>query len=158
MPALAALLPFTLLFAPVSADFARPCVSHIPQAWTGPVRAAALADCAFSTESQTTGAEAWAKYAAEDAASGTLRGPAEIKAAQAKAYASPGFKLLWYPTEAKQLGSFVVTTGRWERHAPNPQGGEEVVLHGRYVTMWQFQKDGSYRWVWDGGEQDEAAR
>ena len=32
-------------------------------------RAAAATDCAFSTEAQTTGAEAWAKYAAPDAAS-----------------------------------------------------------------------------------------
>ncbi len=56
------------------------------------------------------------------------------------------------------MGSFVVTTGRSERHVPNPQGGEVGVLHGRYVTMWQLQKDGAYRWVWDGGEQDESAK
>ena len=152
------LVSLALLFAPVSADFARPCASHIPAAWTGAVRSAALADCAFSTESQTTGAVAWATYAAEDAAMGPRRGPAEIRAAQETAYARPGYKLLWYPTEAKQMGSFVVTTGRWERHVPNPEGGDGRVLHGRYVTMWQLQKDGSYRWVWDGGEQDDAAK
>jgi hypothetical protein len=49
------LLSLALLFAPVSADFARPCASHIPAAWTGAVRSAALADCAFSTESQRPG-------------------------------------------------------------------------------------------------------
>src|SRR5689334_19033454 len=134
-----------LLLAPVSPEFARPCESHIPQSWSGPERQAALADCAFSTESQTTGPEAWAKYAAEDAASGPLRGPAEIKAAQAKAYGRTGYRLLWYPTEAKQMGSFVVTTGRWERHVPRTDGAPERVLHGRYVTMWQKQKDGSYK-------------
>lgn len=144
-----------LLFAPVSAEFAVPCASHIPASWAGAAREAALADCAFSTESQTTGAEAWGRYAADDAASGTLRGPAEIRAAQAKVYARPGYRLLWYPTEAKQLGSFVVTSGRWERHVPGPNGAERF-LHGRYVTMWQKQKDGRYRWVWDGGEEDAA--
>lgn len=158
MPAAAVLLPFALLFAPVSPEFARPCASHIPAGWTGAVRAAALADCAFSTESQTTGAEAWAKYAADDAASGTLRGRSEIQAAQEKTYSRPGYKLFWYPTEAKQMGGFVVTTGRWERHIPDPQGGKAQVVHGRYVTMWQLQKDGSYLWVWDGGEQDGALK
>ena len=49
------LIPLALLFAPVSADFAGPCASHIPEAWTGAVRSAALADCAFSTESQRPG-------------------------------------------------------------------------------------------------------
>ncbi|HXJ38486.1 MAG TPA: hypothetical protein VNH18_04355, partial [Bryobacteraceae bacterium] len=101
--------------------------------------------------------EAWAKYAAEDAASGSLRGPAEIKAAQAKAYARPGYKLLWYPTDVKEMGSFIVTTGRWERHIP-AASGEERILHGRYVTMWQKQKDGNWRWVWDGGEEDSSAK
>lgn len=81
---------FALMFAPVSADFARPCTTHIPEAWTGAVRSAALADCAFSTESQTTGAVAWARYAAEDAAMGPHRGPAEIRATQETAYARPG--------------------------------------------------------------------
>lgn len=154
----AVLVPLALLFAPVSADFARPCASHIPAAWAGAIRAAAMADCGFSTESQTSGAEAWAKYAADDAAMGPHRGPAEIRTAQEKAYSRTGYRLLWYPTEAKQMGSFVVTTGRWERHVPNPAGGEGRVLHGRYVTMWQLQKDGSCRWVWDGGEQDEPVK
>jgi hypothetical protein len=148
------IVPLALLFAPVSAEFARPCAEHIPASWSGAVREAALADCAFSTESQSTGAAAWAKFAAEDAASGRLRGPAEIREAQAKAYARPGYKLIWYPTEAKELGSFVVTSGRWERHVPGPSGGVERVLHGRYVTMWQRQSDGGYKWVWDGGEND----
>lgn len=94
MPAHPLLLSLTLLFAPVSPEFSTPCTSHIPASWTGAVRAAAMADCAFSDESQTTGPDAWAKYAAEDAASGPLRGPSEIKAAQAKAYARPGYKLI----------------------------------------------------------------
>ena len=103
-------------------------------------------------------AEAWARYAAEDAAMGLHRGPAEIRTAHEKADSRTGYRLLWYPSEEKQMGSFVVTTGRSERHVPNPQGGEVGVLHGRYVTMWQLQKDGAYRWVWDGGEQDESAK
>lgn len=56
------------------------------------------------------------------------------------------------------MGTFVVTTGRWERHVPNSAEGEGRVLYGRYVTMWQLQKDGACRWVWDGGEQDEPAK
>lgn len=55
------------------------------------------------------------------------------------------------------MGSFVVTTGRWERHVPSANGDDRV-LHGRYVTMWQRQKDGGWRWVWDGGEEDPAAK
>lgn len=100
----AVLVPLALLFAPVSADFARPCASHIPAAWGGAMRAAAMADCAFSTESQTSGAEAWAKYAAEDAAMGPHRGPAAIRAAQEQAYSRTGYRLLWSPPRRNRWG------------------------------------------------------
>ncbi len=157
MSALFPALLIAFLLADISPEFSAPCVSHIPESWTGNARAAALADCSFSDESQTTGAAAWEKYAAPDAAAGPSRGPAEIRAAQARSYARPGYRLIWYPTEAKAMGSFVLTTGRWERHVPQPDGGLRV-LHGHYITMWQKQPDGAFRWVWDGGEADAPAQ
>ena len=32
--------------------------------------------------------------------------------------------------------------------------GKEEVSHERYVTVWQKQDDGSWRFVWEGGEAD----
>jgi ketosteroid isomerase-like protein len=32
-------------------------------------------------------------------------------------------------------------------------GGKDEVSHGTYITVWQQQPDGSWRFVWDAGEQ-----
>jgi hypothetical protein len=132
-------------------SFQVPCSSHIQRTWPEELRKAAQADCQFFDEAQTSGAAAWVKYASEDAAMKGLNGREQIRAQFENVYKKPGFRLLWYPTKGVVYGSFVVTTGDYERHALDAQG-KETVSHGHYVTVWQKQKDGSYLYVWDGGE------
>lgn len=132
-------------------DFREPCPSHIQSTWAEELRKAAQADCSFFEEAQRSGAAAWVKFAAEDAAMSGISGRDEIRVQFEKTYAKPGFRLLWYPTAGEVYGNFVVTTGSYERHALDANG-KEAVSHGRYVTMWQKQKDGRYLYVWDGGE------
>jgi hypothetical protein len=132
-------------------SFAEPCSSHIQSTWPEELRKAAQADCKFFDEAQTSGAAAWANFAAEDAAMSGLNGRAQIRSQFEKVYAKPGFRLLWFPTSGEVYGSFVVTAGNYERHSLDENGGE-TVSHGHYVTMWQKQKNGSYLYVWDGGE------
>lgn len=131
--------------------FQEPCSSHIQQTWPEELRKAAQADCKFFEEAQR-GPAAWAKFAEEDAAMSGLNGREEIRARFEKVYEKPGFKLLWFPTDGTVYGNFVVTTGRYERHALDEKG-KETVSHGRYLTMWHKQEDGSYLYVWDGGEE-----
>jgi hypothetical protein len=132
-------------------SFQEPCSSHIQSTWPEELRKAAQADCNFFDDAQRSGAGAWAKFAAEDAAMSGLSGREQIRLNFEKTYANPGFKLLWYPTGGEVYGSFVLTTGSYERHALDANG-KDSVSHGHYVTMWQRQKDGSYLYVWDGGE------
>jgi ketosteroid isomerase-like protein len=134
-----------------SGSFQEPCSSHIQSTWPEELRGAAQTDCAFFEQAQRDGAAAWVKFAAEDAAMAGLNGREQIRSQFEKVYAKPGFRLLWYPSAGTVYGKFVVTTGNYERHALGADG-KETVSHGRYITVWQKQADGSYLYVWDGGE------
>ena len=131
--------------------FQQPCASHIQSAWPEALRKAAQADCDFAEAARKKGAAPWADYAAPDASMAGLSGREAIRARFEKAYARPGFQLFWYPTGGSAYGPFVVTTGNYEHHSLD-KDGKDAVVHGNYVTVWQKQKDGSYLYVWDGGE------
>jgi len=130
------------------------CAALMKSGWNANQRGAAQADCEFYNTSIEKGGEAWGDFAARDATLTRGKGKEEIRKASIGLYSRPGFRLLWKPDQAQQFGSsFVVTSGRWERHIENSAGKEEV-SHGRYVTVWQKQDDGSWLFVWDGGEAD----
>ncbi len=132
-------------------EFRVPCESHIQRTWSAELRKAAQADCTFYDEAQKSGAAAWTKFAAEDAAMSGVNGREQIRVRFEGVYQKKGFRLLWYPTGGAEYGSFVVTTGNYERHALDAEG-KETVSHGHYLTVWKKQKDGTYLYVWDGGE------
>lgn len=148
---LVALCAFSSFAMGQQKQFQEPCSAHIQHTWQEELQQAAQADCKFFEEAQRSGAAAWAKFAAEDAAMSGLDGREQIRSRFATVYAKPGFRLLWYPNGGGVYGSFVVTTGSYERHALDDKG-KETVSHGRYLTVWQKQKAGSYLYVWDGGE------
>ena len=130
------------------------CTSLMKREWNANQRGAALADCEFYNMSMEKGGDAWGEFAANNATLPRGKGKEEIRKASVALYSRPGFRLLWKPDQAQPFGSsFVVTSGRWERHIQNTAGKEEV-SRGRYVTVWQKQDDGSWRFVWDGGEAD----
>lgn len=132
-------------------SFQEPCTSHIQHTWPEELRKAAQADCKFYEESLRSGAVAWASFSEEDAAMSGLNGREQIRSQFEKVYAKPGFQLLWFPTGGEVYGTFVVTTGNYERHSLDAKG-KETVSHGHYLTVWKKQEDGSYLYVWDGGE------
>jgi ketosteroid isomerase-like protein len=130
------------------------CASLVQPKWNTQQRAAAQADCEFYNASVDKGGDAWGDSAAPDAALPAGKGKAEIRAAYVQIYARPGFRLSWHPDKAELFGStYVVTSGRYESHSQRE--GREQVRTGRYVTVWRQQPDGSWRFVWDGGEQDK---
>ncbi len=132
-------------------EFQQPCSSHVQSTWSEDMRKAALTDCSFYEEAQRDGAAAWVKYAAADAAMSGINGREQIRAAFEKSYAVPGFRLLWHPTGGSEFGNFVVTNGSYERYSLD-KDGKQVISHGHYVTVWQKQKDGSFLYIFDGGE------
>ena len=121
--------------------------------WSADERAAAAADDAFHTASLTRKGQAWKAFAAEDAVLEGVRGKDEIGALYDKIYARPGYRLDWHPAYAKVMGDIAVTSGHYEQHVRSA-AGEDKRSTGTYVTVWKRQKDGGWRFVWDGGTPD----
>lgn len=143
-----ALIPFVcVLLGVVPARAADP-------SWTADEQAVAAADEAFFTASQTKHGQAWAEFADESATIQGASGKAEIGAKFDKLYARPGFSLAWHPTFAKVVGDVGMTSGPYEAHRLDAQG-QDVRTTGNYVTVWQRQSDGQWRFAWDGGTQNK---
>jgi ketosteroid isomerase-like protein len=107
----------------------------------------------FYQASLAKGAEAFAEYAAEtateDEGETVFRGRSEILEAFKKAFAQPGFKLAWDPDDAFVAGGLGITHGHYELHEKAADGTDKKIV-GQYVTVWRKQKDGSWKFVWDG--------
>jgi len=52
------------------------------------------------------------------------------------------------------VGDVGMTSGPYESHVQDAQGIDHRSA-GNYVTVWQRQKDGQWRFVWDGGTPDK---
>ena len=116
-------------------------------------KSVAAADEAFYAASVKEGGKAWADFADEDVRLPYAAGRAAIRAYYDKAYARPGFSISWHPTYAHVTGDIGVTSGPYEAHRRN-RAGRDVRETGTYVTVWQRQKKGVWRYVWDGGTVD----
>jgi ketosteroid isomerase-like protein len=112
---------------------------------TADQKAVMQTDRDFYTSSTFKGAEAWGDFASDDAHLPYGNGKAEIAAAMAKSYAKPGFRLQWGPDYSQVFGDLAVTSGTYELVT------NEKHETGRYVTVWRRQKDGLWRFVYDGG-------
>jgi uncharacterized protein (TIGR02246 family) len=119
-------------------------------------------DREFDRATAERGADAWASYFAEDGmmfpeGGEIIRGRAAIREAMAKVFKGPGFSLRWQPaggtvSRSNDLGFTYGTFVAAGRNA----SGEEVRRHGKYVTIWQKQKDGTWKIVLDAGNQGPA--
>lgn len=123
-------------------------------AWNADEQAVAAADAAFYSASAAKGSQAWVDFADETATTQAGHGKAEIGAAFEKLYARPGFRLTWHPVFAKVVGDVGMTSGPYEMHVADAKG-EDHRSTGNYVTVWQRQPDGQWRFVWDGGTPDK---
>jgi len=114
-------------------------------------RAVTRTDLQFEQAAQTRGADAWFEFAAPSVylPQQDATGPAAVKAAYAKSYAAPGFRLTWRPDYAHVAGDIGVTSGRYEARW---QGSPART--GRYVTVWTRQPDGAWKFSWDAGTPD----
>lgn len=137
------------------------CVlSTVTLAKAGPVEDAMNADRAFAKMAQEKGvAEAFGAYAAPGALrfspGAPERGPAQIKLSVAKDFADGG-SLNWEPKEGSPSadGSQVVVWGRWIFKSAKDTKGAITEVQGTYLTVWQHQADGSWKWTHDIGNSD----
>lgn len=120
-----------------------------------------LADEAFSRDAGRLGTgEAFGRYAAPDAQMFSppgefITGPVAITGS----FGAPvkGSALAWHPVEGEAAGSGdlgftvgnAVFTGEREDGAP-------VIRYSKYLTVWKRQKDGTWRFVVDGGSERPA--
>jgi len=116
-----------------------------------PATALEDADRAFAAASKARGADAWAETVAEHGVlyrrQGLVAGPAAVRETMAKPLAEA--TVLWEPVAsginpAGTLG-FTVGRARWMGRGNEPVGA------GSYVTIWQRQPDGTWKWVFDAG-------
>ena len=61
-------------------------------------------------------------------------------------------KLTWYPVKAdvSSSGDLGYTFGNWELVGKTPDG-KDTTSYGVYVSIWKKQKDGNWKYVFDGG-------
>lgn len=120
------------------------------------------ADTAFSELSRLRGApEAFRAYFAEDATSLPMGEPAihgrdNIFAAMS---ANPAGTLTWKPQAAdvSASGDLGYTWGLWEFQTIGADG-QPKAAHGKYISVWKRQADGSWKIVLDGGNTNPPPR
>ena len=115
------------------------------------------ADRDFDRATAETGVEGWVSYFAEDgqmfpAGAEMVSGRQAIREAMAPAFGDPEFSLRWKPlgADVSRAGDLGYTYGTYVARGPSPQGGA-VERHGKYVSIWKKQADGSWKIVVDIG-------
>ena len=114
------------------------------------------ADTDFSKDASKFGTgEAFGRYAAADAQ--IFSGPGEFisgPSAITQSFGSPTQKsaLVWHPVhgEVSQAGDLGFTVGN-AVFTGEREDGAKIVRYSKYLTVWKKQRDGSWRYVVDGG-------
>ncbi len=63
------------------------------------------------------------------------------------------FKLSWEPLRAEASGSLGYTFGNYKVITKTPDGLRDTTFYGNYVSVWKRKKDGSWRFIVDGGNE-----
>jgi ketosteroid isomerase-like protein len=119
------------------------------------------ADRAFAEASYTRGADAWGDVWAEDgmkpdSPTAPAFGKEAVRKQMQQLYADAETKLQWHPIRAEISpgGNLGYTWGRYLLTGKNPKG-EPISREGTYVTVWEKQKDGTWKILFDTGDGDK---
>jgi len=66
-------------------------------------------------------------------------------------------KLTWTPERGEASGNIGYTYGWW-KFRTKTKAGSDTIYQGVYVTVWKRQKDGSWKYVLDGGNDTPAPK
>jgi ketosteroid isomerase-like protein len=146
--------PPTMALPDVAADSV---VADVPLSrQRGALEAIRGADTDFSRDATKFGTgEAFGRYAAQDAQ--MFSGPGEFitgPRAISESFGPPGEKssLVWHPVEGEiaKSGDLGFTVGNAVFNGER-EDGAPIVRYSKYLTVWKRQRDGSWRYVVDGG-------
>lgn len=140
-------------------------LSAIPAAAqdSGPRNAVADADRAFCQATRQKGLEGWVEWFAENAVLPQFNPPAIGKDGIRKAYTGmfqvKDLDFQWWPDQAAILpqGEVGYTSGHYSRSWTDAKGAKQMRT-GNYVTVWQKQKDGSWKVIGDFGSTNPPAK
>jgi ketosteroid isomerase-like protein len=120
------------------------------------------ADRDFDKATAETGVKGWVSHFAEDgqmfpAGAEMVSGRQAIREAMAPAFANPEFSLRWKPlgADVSRAGDLGYTYGTYVAKGAGPQR-QTVERHGKYVSVWKKQADGSWKVVVDIGNSSPA--
>lgn len=139
------------------ADAATAAMGDVPMApRTGALEAIRAADSDFSSDATKFGAgEAFGRYAASDAQ--IFSGPGEFISgphAISESFGPPTERntLVWHPVhgEVAASGDLGYTVGN-AVFTGYREDGARIQRYSKYLTVWKKQRDGSWRYVVDGG-------
>ena len=117
------------------------------------------ADRAFNQATQAKRLEGWMAYMAENVVLFGVNPPVvgkdAVRTFHEGTFKDPNTTLTWEPTrgEVQPSGQVGYTSGRWTMRGKNAKG-EAIERHGSYLTVWEKQKDGSWKVIADGGSPD----
>ncbi len=64
-------------------------------------------------------------------------------------------RLAWVPEKAEASSNIGYTFGRWKYYTKT-KAGSDTIYQGVYITVWKKQRDGSWKYVIDGGNDTPA--
>ncbi len=113
-------------------------------------------EAAWVKDANSKDADKWASYFTEDGSglypgAATLNGKAAIKAAMVSYMSDPNFSLNFQSTRAmaSKSGDMVYSQGTYTMTATNPKTKKPMTDHGKYLTVYTKQADGSWKAVAD---------
>ena len=120
------------------------------------------ADKQFNVDTRAQGLEGWLKWFAPDGYVGNepnVRGADSLRQYYSKLFSQKDIGFQWSPARAELFpsGSMGYTTGRYSLTFTDEQG-KRITRTGNYLTMWQKQKDGSWKVMADFGSVDTGAK
>jgi ketosteroid isomerase-like protein len=148
--------PLLLLLGGLGCATASPAPSH---GSAEADRSALLAeDARFDAAVAAHGVDAWIAEFASDTAiwdGAKLVHDRELyRTKMGPLLSKPGNALRWQPEWAEAQGDLGYTTGKWQLHALGADGQDQVKATGKYVTVWRRQPDGTWKVVFDMGNDD----
>ncbi len=135
------------------------CATTVVAQSNASVRNALLkVDRDFNRATQQHRLEGWMRYMDDNGVvqRGTPAvGKEAVRAALKEDWDDPNFHLTWDPDEAYAMpgNKMGYTRGRWEL-TTRDAAGKTLKMTGQYLTIWQLNKQGEWKIIWDGGSAD----